>query len=40
VLIKYGTLVDVVIVDPTQANLLPRSYTTQGFVASDVAQTK
>ncbi len=33
-------LVDVVMVDPTQANLLPQSYTTQGFVASDAVQAK
>jgi len=34
------TLVDVVIVSVTLANLLPQSYATQGFVASDVAQAK
>jgi hypothetical protein len=42
VLIKNGirTLANVVIVDPTQMNLLPRSYTTQGFVASDAVEAK
>jgi hypothetical protein len=34
------TLIDVVIIDPTQANLLPKSCCTQGFVASDVTQAK
>jgi hypothetical protein len=34
------TLVDVVIVDPTWTNLFPWSHTTQGFVASNVAQAK
>jgi hypothetical protein len=34
------TLADVVIVDPTQAYLLPRSCTTQGFPTFDVAQAK
>ncbi len=34
------SLVDVVIVDPIQADLLHRSYITQGLVASDVTQTK
>ncbi len=34
------TLIDGVIIDPTQANLLPQSCTIQGFVASNVAQTK
>jgi hypothetical protein len=34
------TLVDVVITDPTQVDLYPQSCTTQGFVASNVAQAK
>ncbi len=34
------TLVKIVIADPTQMDLLPRSCATQGFVASDVAQVK
>jgi len=34
------TLVKVVIVDPTQVDLHPQSCTTQGFVASNVAQAK
>jgi hypothetical protein len=34
------TLADVVILDPMQANLLPRSCATQGFVAFDVVQSK
>jgi hypothetical protein len=34
------TLVNVVITDPTQANLFPRFCTTKGFVAFDAAQTK
>jgi hypothetical protein len=34
------TLIDIVIVDPTRTDLLPRSYITQGFVASNVAQAK
>ncbi len=34
------TLIDVVIVDPTQADLFPRSCVTQGFVVFDVIQTK
>jgi hypothetical protein len=34
------TLVDVVITEPTQANLFPWSCTTQGFGTSDVAQAK
>jgi hypothetical protein len=34
------TLINIVIVDPTWANLLPRSCTTQGFVASDLVQAK
>jgi hypothetical protein len=34
------TLVDIVIFDPTRTDLLFQSCTTQGFVASDVAQTK
>jgi hypothetical protein len=42
VLTKEGihTLVDVVIVDPTQIDLLPQSYTIQRFVASNVIQAK
>jgi hypothetical protein len=38
VLTKDGihTLIDVVIADPTQANLLPKSWATQGFVTYDV----
>jgi hypothetical protein len=42
VLTKNGicTLIDVVIVNPTRADLLPRSCTIQGFVASDVTQAK
>jgi hypothetical protein len=35
-----GTSIDVVIVDPTQMDLLPQFYTTQGFVALDATQTK
>jgi hypothetical protein len=34
------TLIDIVIADPTQTDLLPRSYATQGFVASNVVQAK
>jgi hypothetical protein len=34
------TLADVVIADPTQMDLLPQFYTTQGFVALDAVQTK
>jgi hypothetical protein len=34
------TLVNVVIVNPTRADLLPRSCTTQGLVASDATQAK
>jgi len=34
------TLANVVIIDPTHANLLPRSCTTQGFVAFDATQAK
>jgi hypothetical protein len=34
------TLVNIVIVNPTCANLLPQFCTTQRFVASDVAQAK
>ncbi len=34
------TLTDIVIADRTQADLLPQSYTTQGFVAFDVTQAK
>jgi hypothetical protein len=34
------TLVDIVIVDLTRADLLPRSCATQGFVVFDVAQAK
>jgi hypothetical protein len=42
VLTKYGihTLVNIVIANPTRAILFPRSYTTQGFIAFDVAQAK
>jgi len=29
-------IVDIIIVDPTQVDLLPQSCTTQGFVASNV----
>jgi hypothetical protein len=34
------TLANVVVVDPTQAYLLPRSCTTQGFTIFNVAQAK
>jgi hypothetical protein len=34
------TLVDVVVVDPTRVDLLPRSCATQRFVVFNVAQTK
>jgi hypothetical protein len=34
------TLADVVIVDPTQANLLPQSCVTQRFVAFDTIESK
>jgi hypothetical protein len=34
------TLVDVVIIDPTRANLFLRSCATQGFDVSDVVQAK
>jgi len=34
------TLVDVVIIDPTHVDLLPRFCTIQGFVAFDAAQAK
>jgi hypothetical protein len=34
------TLVNVAILNPTRANLLPRSSATQGFVASNVVQAK
>jgi hypothetical protein len=34
------TLVDIVIADPTQAYLLPKSCATQGFVTSNVSQAK
>jgi hypothetical protein len=34
------TLVDIVITNPTQLDLLPQSYATQGFATFDVAQTK
>jgi hypothetical protein len=34
------TLVEVVIVDPTRADLLPQSCATQGFTTFDVAQAK
>jgi len=42
VLTKYGirTLAEVVIVDPTLVNLLPQSFTNQGFVALDATQPK
>jgi hypothetical protein len=42
VLTKYGihTLANVVIVNPTQTNLLPRSCVIQGFDAFDGVQTK
>jgi len=42
VLTKDGihTLIDVVIVDPTQADLLHQSYTTQRFVAFEAVQAK
>ncbi len=42
VLTKNGirTLTDIVIADPTRANLLPRSCTTQGFATLDVVQAK
>jgi len=42
VLTKNGicTLVDIFIVDSTWANLFSQSYITQGFVVSNVAQTK
>jgi hypothetical protein len=36
----FRTLVNIVIVDPTRADLLPRSYATQGFIAFDVTQAK
>ncbi len=34
------TQVDIIIVDPTQSDLVFQSYTIQGFVASDVFQVK
>jgi hypothetical protein len=34
------TLVDVVIVDPTQANLIHQSYTTRRFATFEVVQAK
>jgi hypothetical protein len=34
------TLVDVIIIDPTQANLLPSFYEAQRFVAFDAAEAK
>jgi hypothetical protein len=34
------TLVNVVIVEPIQTDLLPRSCATEGFVAYDAAQAK
>jgi hypothetical protein len=34
------TLIEVVIADPMQADLLPQSCATQGFVASDAVQAK
>jgi hypothetical protein len=42
VLIKDGiyTLIDIIIIDLTRADLLPRSYTTQGFVVFDAVQAK
>jgi len=42
VLTKYGiqTLTDIVIIDPTRAHFLPWSCITQGFVTSNVVQTK
>ncbi len=42
VITKYGirTLTDVVITNPTQTNLLPQFYTTQGFAASNTVQAK
>jgi hypothetical protein len=42
VLTKEGihTLIDVVIVDPTQTNLFSLSYTTQRVVACDATQAK
>jgi hypothetical protein len=42
VLTKDGicTLTDIVIIDPTQTNLLPQSCATQGFATSDTTQAK
>jgi hypothetical protein len=37
---KICTLIDVVITDPTRANLLLQSCTTQGFATSNAAQAK
>jgi hypothetical protein len=34
------TLANIVITNPTRANLFPRSCTTQGFAAWDATQTK
>jgi hypothetical protein len=34
------TLIDIIIIDPTCANFLPQSCTTQGFATSNVTQTK
>jgi hypothetical protein len=34
------TLIDVIIVDPTQTDLLLRSCVTQGFVASNTVQAQ
>jgi len=34
------TLIDIIIVDPTWVDLLPQSCATQGFVTSNVVQTK
>jgi hypothetical protein len=34
------TLIDIIIIDPTWMNLLPQSYATKGFVASNTTQTK
>jgi hypothetical protein len=37
---KIGTLIDIVIANPTQVDLFLQFYTTQGFVASNVVQAK
>jgi hypothetical protein len=34
------TLANIVIIDPTWADLIPQSCTTQGFIASNVTQAK